>query len=80
MFLKDHPGTWVETACEGARYKQAQEPGDPSKPTGPQVTVVQTAVVAVKSDLDRKEVYLQTEPVGLDSMQSKRKRRGQNGL
>ena len=36
-------------------------------------------MVAVKSDLDRKEVYLQKELAGLEPMQSKR-RKSQNGL
>lgn len=38
------------------------------------------AVVAIKSDLDRKEIYLQTEPVGMDSVWSKRRKRRQSGL
>lgn len=65
----------METGGEGASRDRSQEVPQSSLGTG---NVAQTAVVAVESDLDRKEAYLQAEPVGLDSMWSKR-RRGQNG-
>lgn len=51
---------------EGQGYTpQGQEAADPSKQSGT-ITVAWTGVGAIKSDLDRTDIYLGIQPVGLE--------------
>lgn len=52
---------------EGQGYTpQGQESADPSPSSPGTVTVAWTGVGAIKSDLDRMEIYLGIQPVGLE--------------